>query len=210
MSADSIDAEIQLDLDTLRAAATAREWAALQVTTARLLNMLPPMIALGAVIEGLIEALPIIENAYADDDMRKTLPRQLLSGVMSYGLAPEQLPEHLVAEYDVPGAAQYMHAVFELCRSAQNGREHDVRIAFLVSAAANGIIAQMGALFYGKNPDLFARVRDNHLDPDTGDYTDPDAAKIPILLWMDEEVAALDTALWQALASRIEAAYASL
>jgi hypothetical protein len=67
----------------------------------------------------------------------------------------------------------------------------------------------MGAVFYGKKPDLFARVRDNQVDVETGEYSDPDAAKIPIMLWMDEDVAALDTAQWLALADRVAQAYKS-
>ena len=210
MANSTLDIETEADLSALREAAATREWSALQVVLARLLNPLPFFAALAAVIEGLIAALPLIESSYEEGDPRRSAPRQLLSGMMSYGFAPDQLPDGLVAEYEHPGAAQYVHAVLELCRAAQRDKGHDVRLAFLVSAAANGIIAQMGKLFYNKNPDLFARVRDNHVDPDSGEYTDPDAAKIPILLWMDEEVAALDSALWSALADRIEAAYKAL
>ncbi len=210
MANSTLDIETEADLSALREAAATREWSALQVVLARLLNPLPFFAALSAVIEGLIAALPLIESSYEEGDPRRSVPRQLLSGMMSYGFAPDQLPDGLVAEYEHPGAAQYVHAVLELCRAAQRDKGHDVRLAFLVSAAANGIIAQMGKLFYNKNPDLFARVRDNHVDPDSGEYTDPDAAKIPILLWMDEEVAALDSALWSALADRIEAAYKAL
>jgi len=205
MTETASDIEFEADLIALREAAAAREWAVLQVVLARLLNPLPTFSAIAAVVEGLVAGLPIIEAGYDSTDPRRTLPRQLLSSVISYGYAPEHLPDGAVAEYDQPGAAQYVHAVLELCRASQKEQAHDIRLAFLVSAAANGIIARMGELFYSKNPDLFARVRDNHVDPDSGEYTDPDAAKIPILLWMDEEVAALDSALWSALADRIEA-----
>lgn len=203
------DDELAIDLNALRHAAEEREWAALQVTLAKLLNMLPPFAALQAVIGGLIEALPVVEGAYPADDPRRAIPRQLLTGIVSYGFAPERLPEDLVGDYDAPGGAQYLHAVLEIARASQRDRSHEERLAFLVSAAANTIIAQMGAVFYGKNPDLFARVRDNQVDVETGEYSDPDAAKIPIMMWMDEEVAALDTAQWLALADRVEQAYKS-
>lgn len=203
-------AELALDLEALRQAAAAREWAALQLTLAKLLNMLPPFAALQAVIGGLIEALPVVEAAYPADDPRRAIPRQLLTSIISYGFAPDRLPEDLVGDYDVPGGAQYMHSVLEIARASQRDRSYEERLAFLVSAAANAIIAQMGAVFYGKHPDLFTRVRDNEVDAETGEYSDPDAAKIPILLWMDEAVAALDTAQWLALTERIEQAYKSL
>lgn len=207
MARASITRETAIDLDAFREAAKAREWTALQAMLAKLLNPLPSYAALTAIITGLTEALPVIESAYAPDDPRRGVARQLLSGVMSYGFAPDNLPDGIVADYELPGGAQYMHAVLELCRATQRERPHDQRLAFLVSAAANTIIAQLGAVFYLKNAELYARVRDNHIDPDTGEYTDPDAAKIPIMLWMDEQVAALDTALWLDLADRIEAAY---
>lgn len=203
------DDELAIDLDTLRHAAQEREWSALQVTLAKLLNMLPPFAALQAVIGGLIEALPVVESAYPEDDPRRAIPRQLLTGIVSYGFAPDRLPEDLVGDYDAPGGAQYMHAVLEIARASQRDRSQEERLAFLVSAAANAIIAQMGAVFYGKKPDLFARVRDNQVDVETGEYSDPDAAKIPIMLWMDEDVATLDTAQWLALADRVAQAYKS-
>lgn len=211
MSIDLSDIiNLEAELAIMRGAAQSREWAALQAGMARLLNPLPQFSAMIVVVEGLLASVPMVETVYPDGDMRKTLPRQLLSGVISYGFAPEHLPEGIVADYDRPGTGQFAHAVLELCRAAQKDAAHDVKLAFLVSAAANAIVAEMGAVFYAKNPDLFSRVRDNAIDPDTGEYTDPDAARIPIALWMDDDVAALDTALWMALTDRIEAAYAAL
>ncbi len=207
MPQTTIARETAADLTALREAAEAREWSALQVILAKLLNSLPAFAALTAVVTGLTEALPLVEAVYPAGDQRRGIPRQLLSGVMSYGFAPENLPDDIVADYDAPGSAQYMHAVLELCRASQRDREHDQRLALLVSAAANTIVAQMGAVFYRKHPELLVRVRDNHIDPDTGEYTDPEAAKIPLLLWTDNDVAALDTTLWMDLADRVEAAY---
>lgn len=206
----ALDAAVQDGLSALRAAASEREWAVLQAELGGLLAMLPLFAALSAVIEGLTALLPVIEAREEYDMQLRGLPRQLLAGVMSYGFAPDQLPDQIIADYHTPGAAQFMHAVLELCRAAQREREDTERPALLVSAAGNAVIAAMGESFYSRHPDLFARVRDNRLDPETGDYTDPDAAKIPILLWMDPEVAALDTAQWLALADRVERAYASL
>src|SRR5690606_5368452 len=95
--------ELGIDLAALREAAKSREWAALQVTLAKLLNMMPPFAALQAVIGGLIEALPVVESAYPADDPRRSIPRQLLTGIVSYGFAPDRLPEDLISDYDAPG-----------------------------------------------------------------------------------------------------------
>ncbi|GIK30040.1 MAG: hypothetical protein IT298_11415 [Chloroflexi bacterium] len=206
----TVDAVAQDGLAALRAAAPEREWAVLQTTLGELLARLPLFAALSAVIDGLTALLPMVETRDEYDTQLQGLPRQLLSGVMSYGFAPDQLPDQIITDYHTPGAAQFMHAVLELCRATQRERPDAERPALLVSAAGNAIIAAMSESFYSRHPDLFTRVRDNRLDPDTGDYTDPDAAKIPILLWMDAEVAALDTAQWLALADRVERAYAGL
>lgn len=209
-TSSALDTAVQSGLAGLRTAAAEREWAVLQAELGGLLTSLPLFAAISAVIDGLTALLPVVEAREEYDMQLRGLPRQLLAGVMSYGFAPDQLPDQIIADYHTPGAAQFMHAVLELCRAAQRERDDGERPALLVSAAGNAIIAAMGESFYSRNPDLFARVRDNRLDPATGDYTDPDAAKIPILLWMDAEVAALDTAQWLALAHRVERAYASL
>ena len=95
MPNNTLDIETEADLSALREAAATREWSALQVVLARLLNPLPFFAALSAVIEGLIAALPLIESSYEEGDPRRSVPRQLLSGMMSYGFAPDQLPDGL-------------------------------------------------------------------------------------------------------------------
>jgi hypothetical protein len=193
----------------LRAAAAAREWNAAQSALARMVQTLPFFAALAAISEGFTAYLPTFHRDYPPQSLLARLPTQLLSGMMSYGFAPDNLPDNAVADYDAPGAAQYVLAVLELARAAQKDREPVERVELLVSAAANQMIAALSESYYRRFPDDHARVRANRFDPETGDYSDPDAARIPLLLWLDAEVAALDTQLWLALADRLERAHMS-
>ncbi len=203
----ALDADFAADLAALRAAAHAREWSAAQVSLARLVQSLPFFAALSAVIEGFTAFLPTFQHDYPAADYRSGLPTQLLLGILNYGFAPDNLPDTAIADYDAPGAAQFIHAVLELARAAQKEREPIERVELLVSAAANQIVAALSESYYRRFPDDHLRVRANRFDPDSGDYSDPDAARIPLLLWLDPVVAELDTQLWLALADRLERAY---
>lgn len=209
MTDAALDSDAQADLAALRAAAAAREWSAAQVSLARLVQGLPFFAALAAVVEGFTAFLPNFQQYYPSSNPLSGLPSQILLGVMNYGFAPDRLPDDAVGEYDAPGAAQFIHAVLELARAAQKEREPVERVELLVSAAANQIIAALSESYYRRFPEDHARVRANHYDPDTGDYSDPDAARIPMLLWLDPVVADLDRQLWLALADRLERAYQS-
>jgi hypothetical protein len=209
MTDAALDLDSRADLAALRAAAAAREWSAAQMSLARLIQGLPFFAALAAIVEGFTAFLPTFQQDYPPSDPLSGLPNQILLGVMNYGFAPERLPDEAMAEYDAPGAAQFILAVLELARAAQKEREPLERIELLVSAAANQIVATLSESYYRRFPEDHARVRANQYDPETGDYSDPDAARIPILLWLDPTVSELDTHLWSALADRLERAYLS-
>lgn len=91
-----------------------------------------------------------------------------------------------------------------MCRAMQKDREPLERQQYLVSAIANTFLAELSELFYSQHLDLYERVRNNTLDPATGEYSDPDAAQIPIQLWMDKRVEARDITLWLRLADDLE------
>ncbi len=207
MADAALDADSRADLAALRTAAAAREWSAAQMSLARLVQGLPFFAALAAIVEGFTAFLPTFQQNYPPSNPLSGLPNQILLGVMNYGFAPDRLPDEAMLDYDAPGAAQYILAILELARAAQKEREPLERVELLVSAAANQIVAALSESYYRRYPDDHARVRANQYDPETGDYSDPDAARIPILLWLDPIVAALDTQLWHALADRLERAY---
>lgn len=198
-------------LRELRKFAYAREWGLLQVTTRDLLGELPAFSAVDAVITQMNRYLPIFERYHPPDTLKGRMVRELLVTLVSYGFAPEQLPDYIIGEYDTPGSGQFANGVLELCRAMQKDRPPAQRAEQLASAVANTYLAELAELYYSRYPDHYARVRANRIDALTNEYTDPDAAKIPLLLWNDPLVAARDVTLWLRLAddleTRLKAAY---
>lgn len=97
-----------------------------------------------------------------------------------------------------------------MCRAMQRDREPEEILQFMVSAVANTFLAELSELFYSQHLDLYERVRNNTLDETTGEYSDPEAAQIPIQLWMDKRVEARDITLWLRLADDLEPKLAQL
>lgn len=196
-----VDEPIKTELVILRAAAKDREWNSLQATLTRIFADMSTTAALEIVINQLRAYLPTFEGYHAD----APVVRGLLVTVMSYGFAPERLPEHLTTEFDTPGSGQFAQAVLEMCRAMQQDRDPSERPQLLTSAVANVFLAELSELWYRHRPDAYARVRDNHIDPDTGEYSDPEAVNvIPMQFWIDDEVAKRDQTLWLKLAYAIE------
>lgn len=192
---------IQAQIEQLRAAAIAREWNTLQPSAAQLFAEMGAFPALEIVVNLLQAHLPVIEAAHGE---KSGILRELLVAVIAYGFAPDNLPDYIVSDYDTPGSGQYAQAVLEMCRAMQKERPAEERSALLASAVANAILAELASYWYGLHPDLYARVRANRIDPETGEYSDPDAVRvIPLQFWIDEEVAARDTAAWERVADAI-------
>lgn len=193
------------DLAILREAAHAREWSTLQLTLTRLFTALGVFPALDVTLQRLQVHLPTFERYHGADGEKGQVLRGLMVAAMSFGFTPDTLPEFLVTEYDTPGSGQFAQAVLEMCRAMQKSRAADERPALLASAVANTILAELAEYWYSQRPELYARVRANRIDPNTGDYTDPDAVRIiPLHFWIDAEVAARDTAAWLAVADAVE------
>jgi hypothetical protein len=204
---------IQTQLAILKEAARSREWTLLQNSLTVLLAALGTFPALEITVERLRKHLPTFEAYHPDNpagDARGDTPpsaklvRDLMVTVVSFGYAPDNLPEFLVSEYPTPGSGQFVNAVLEMCRAMQKDRPAEDRFGLLASAIANSLLAELTAYWYGVHPEAYARVRANQVDPATGSYSDPEAARIPLLFWLDEKVAARDTAGWLRIAYLIE------
>lgn len=196
---------IQAQLNQLRAAAAAREWNTILPVTAQLFTEMGTFPSLEIVVNQLQAHLPIVEAAHGE---QSRILRELLVAVVAYGFAPDNLPEYIVSDYDTAGSGQYAQAVLEMCRAMQKERPVEERYTLLASAVGNAILAELAAYWYGLHPDLYARVRANRIDPETGAYSDPDAVRvIPLQFWIDEEVAARDAAAWGRIADAIEAKF---
>lgn len=193
------------DLEILREAARNREWSTLQPTLTHLFGELGVFPALDVTIQRLQVHLPTFERYHGGDGEKGQILRGLMVSVMSFGFAPDNLPDFIVGEYDTPGSGQFAQAVLEMCRAMQKPRQPEERISLLTSAVANTILAELSEYWYGQHPDLYARVRANRTDPATGEYTDPDAVRvIPLQFWIDPQVAARDTQAWLEVADAIE------
>lgn len=192
-------------LNVIRTAARSREWNLLQPALASLLGELDKFTAVDFVIERLNRHLPTFQ-AYHPDDANPSgkMIRELMITVVSFGFAPENLPDFLVGDYPTPGSGQFVHAVMELCRAMQKDRTPDEVRDLLASAIANSLLAELSEFWYSRNPEAYARVRANQTDPVTGEYSDPEAARIPLIFWLDDQVAARDTGAWLNIAYKLE------
>ena len=199
--------DVMQEIATLRAAAQERTWNILQPTLTSLLGAMGVFPALEIAVNTVNSYLPTFERYHPADSEKGRILRELVVSVVSFGYAPDRLPEHLTGDYDTPGSGQFANAVLELCRAMQGQREPAEKFDLLASAIANTILAELAELWYSQNPEAYQRVRANHVDPETGEYSDPEAARIPLAFWIDPEVAARDTAAWLRVADAIEAKF---
>jgi hypothetical protein len=202
---DNISILAQDNLAKMRSAARDREWNVLMPALTALLQELGFFGALEIVIQRLQRHLPTFTEFYPDDaEPSGKLVRDLMVSVVAYGFAPEQLPETIPSQYTAPGSGQFVFAVLEMCRGMQPKRPAEERFTLLSSAIANGILAELTAYWYSLHPDAHERVLNNTVDPVTNEYTDPEAARIPLQFWIDDGVAQRDIGAWLQTAYWIE------
>lgn len=192
-------------LRVFRKAAYGREWGTLQETLSALLTELELFQALEIVVNRLQDYLPTFETYHPFESVKGRSLIGMIVQVTAFGFAPDMLPDEMPNNFDTPGSGQFALAVLEMNRAMQRDRDPAERPGLFTSALANAILAELSELYYRRHPDDYARVRANVLDPQTGAYTDPEAAQIPIALWLDPEVAARDVTLWLRVADALEA-----
>jgi hypothetical protein len=192
-------------LRTFRKAAYAREWGTLQDSLAALISEMELFQALEIVVNRLQDYLPTFETYHPFESVKGRSLIGMIVQVTAFGFAPDMLPDEMPNNFDTPGSGQFALAVLEMNRAMQRDRAPAERPGLFTSAIANAILAELSELYYRRHPDDYARVRSNVLDPDTGAYTDPDAAQIPLALWRDPEVAARDVTLWLRVVDAVEA-----
>jgi hypothetical protein len=192
--------ELRLTLGTLRQAAQNRNYATLQGALETLLGHLDYFYGLQLALQQAEPVLPTFESAHPE----AAWARGLLVWLASYGVAPADLPHAAGLPHPSPGAANFISALIDLARSAERKTPLENRIRFLATAFTHLILADLAVYWYGENPDAWA------LQQAHGDETDQETG-LPIrqvlyhLFWLDEAVAARDTALWLALADALEA-----
>lgn len=132
-----------------------------------------------------------------------TWSRQLLVSVVSFGVAPGDLPPEASQPYNSPGAANFIAGLLDVVRGVEQRTPLENRLRFLASAVSNAILADLAAFWYGQHPDAWAQQQQqgDDLDPQTGLTI---RQQIYARFWLDEAVAERDTAAWLGVADDIE------
>lgn len=193
-------ADYESDLNILRTLAVERDWSSLQDTLGRLLLELDIYTVLEIAATRAHNHLPIFEGAHP----QSIWARQLLVGIVSYGVAPTELPPEAAQPYASPGATNFVAALLDLARGVERQTPLENRLRFLGSAISNVMLADLAAFWYGQHPYrwLLQQERGHETDPNTGDTV---RHNIYVQFWLDEAVAERDTAAWLALADQLEA-----
>jgi hypothetical protein len=187
-------------IQTLRAAALERDWSRLQGALAEALGGLEYFAGLEIVLTLAHAHLPIFEAHHPEAGWA----RSLLVWMASYGVAPANLPAEASAPHPSPGAANFVLALIELARSAERQTPLENRVRFLANAISNLILADLATFWYAQHPDLWALQQEHgdELDEASGQ---PIRQQIYVRFWLDESVAARDTAAWMQIAERLTA-----
>jgi hypothetical protein len=186
-------------LDKLRQAARTREWSVLQETLTGLFMQLEFYTALEIALTRLHDHAAIFER----DHPGATWARQLLVSVVSFGIAPANLPPELSQPYNSPGAANFLAGLFDVIRGVEPRTPLENRLRFLASAVSHAILADLAAFWYGQHPDAWAQQQ-QHGDEVNSQTGLTLRQQIYAQFWLDEAVAERDTAAWLSVADDIE------
>ncbi len=186
-------------LTHLREAALERDWTRLQDTLADVLINVEYFVGLEIALNRAHDHLPIFEQAHPESSWA----RALLVWMASYGAPPADLPMDAGLPHDSPGANNYVTALVELARSAERKTPYENRIRFLANAIGNLIVADLAAYWYGENADMwdFQQAHGSELDEETGQ---PISQTVYTSFWLDDDVAARDTAAWLAIVDKLQ------
>ena len=190
----------QNDLDNLRWAAEARNPEQRQFILKKLMMQMGFYIAIAVVIERVFPFVEIFEENYPD----AIWARQALVQMASLGTVASDLPQDAMAAYLSPGAGNFMKALSDLAHGLHSNTQKETKLGYLVSATEHGIMAELADHYYHNRLEDWERVRQNQFDPTTGQYSDPETAKIAYTFWMDEDIALLDVDSWLLVADSVE------
>ena len=186
-------------LDRLRAAAVERDWSVLQDTLADALGEVEYFVGLEIGLNRAHDHLTFFEQSHPDASWAGAL----LVWMASYGAPPADLPMDAGLPHDSPGANNFVTSLVELARSAERKTPYMNRIRFLANAIGNLIVADLAAYWYSQNDDMwdFQQAHGSEIDEETGE---PISQTIYTSFWLDDEVAARDTAAWLTIADQIQ------
>lgn len=191
-------------LNDLRTAVDDRDAEKTQYALKMLLGQLEYYAALAITLETVHRFLDVFESY----EPEASWVRPLLIRMASYGLASDdqQAEDAVMARHDGPGIANYIKAVYDTTQAMQKTHTPEARLSFLASAIVNTVMAELVEAWYGEQIEAWERVRANVFNPETQQYSDPEAAQIAYAFWMDEATITLERAGWHEVADRIERA----
>lgn len=186
-------------LNMLRTAAIERDWSVLQDYLAYVLIDVEYFAGLEIALNRAHHHLPIFEQVHPE----ASWARALLVWLASYGAPPADLPMDAGLPHDSPGANNFVTALVEIARSAERKTPYENRLRFLANAIGNLIVADLAAYWYAENPDMweFQQMHGSETDEETGE---PISQIVYASFWLDDAVAARDTAAWLAIADQLE------
>jgi len=186
-------------LARLRTAALERDWSVLQDTLAEALIVVEYFAGLEIGLTRAYGQLPNFEQNHPD----ASWARALLVWLASYGAPPADLPMDAGLPHNSPGANNFVTALVELARSAERKTPYENRIRFLANAIGNLIVADLAAYWYAENADMweFQQIHGSEIDDETGE---PISQIVYASFWLDDDVAARDTAAWLNIAEQLE------
>lgn len=202
---EPIEYDYQADIALLREAAEDRDHDQAQFILKRLLQQLDRLIALAVPIERIQAFLPTFEQSYPEEEwVRKTL-----LGIVTFGQAPDDNVIQMAFQQDFsqPGAGNFLKAIYDVIQAMQDKHEPQARVGFMVSAVVNANMAELVHYWYAEQPDAWQKVRNNTIDPDTGQPSDAEASQIALAFWTDDDVALLDEDGWMLVADSVEAKF---
>ncbi len=131
-----------------------------------------------------------------------TWAKGLLVWIVSYGLAPANLPQEAGLPHNSPGAANFQQALIDLARGAEKQTPLENRLRFLASAVSQVIVAELAAAWYADHPDAWAE------QVERGDEIEPSGLtvrqRIYLDFWYDPVTAERDTAAWLEIAAAVD------
>jgi hypothetical protein len=191
--------DIAKNLQSLRAAAAARDWRGYYAALSPLLACLPAADAVEFVLAQLRAYLPRFES-YAPDVTwpRKRLYSLSISGP-DYAVARQHpwLPEF---RHEAPGAAHFVQAMRYVWQAAVNIDRAGNYIPYLVGAVVSVRMADLEELWYGPRP----RAWDQWSLAMKTQIGAQQPWKVAIMFDRDPAIQRRDTAAWLAVADELE------
>lgn len=179
------------DLADLRAAAEAREADRAQFLLKRLFQQMEFVLALGIAAEQVYQHVETFERYHPGE----VWARRMLVQVVMTATAPDRsVIEQAFQHFNTPGSANFIKGLYDLYQGTEKTNSSAARVGFLVSAAVNAMTARLVERYFGERPETWGAYRAQSVD----------FQQVALDFWTNDDVSALDTQMWLAIADEVE------